>query len=150
MTCVIRLEAGINVEDRYLPPANDVWGKIRPTRGVCLHRGSAYPGRGVGKPPFRTRKAGGTHPTGILSCLFNFLVSDRTILWQNSMCHLPSAFSRWWTKRLMSSHLSAVSDNFYSLNLISWPLIDRSLFAVRVLLESTRCPLQYSSRTLCE
>ena len=33
-----------------------------PTRG-CLHRG------GLGRPPPRTRKTGGMHPTGMLSCI---------------------------------------------------------------------------------
>ena len=39
-------------------------------RGICLHRGSAS--GGMGRPP-RTRKAGSTYPTGMLSCFSIYL-----------------------------------------------------------------------------
>ena len=51
-------------------------------RGICiwgikdLHswgRGDLYPGGGLDRPPPGTRKAGGTHPTGILSCFLSAL-----------------------------------------------------------------------------
>ena len=81
---------------RYLPPANEVWGKVIFSQ-VCVknsvHRGSAWSwgggawsweGSGLGgvwsggvwsggvpggDPPGMATAAGGTHPTGMHSCL---------------------------------------------------------------------------------
>ena len=59
-----------------LPPANEVWGKVTFSQasvipfvhgGWCLHPG------GVGQTPPASgtiQRAGGTHPTGMHSCLF--------------------------------------------------------------------------------
>ena len=69
----------------FLPPANEVWGKVMfsqvfvyPRGGWSAYRGGGLPtGRkgsayeaGCWTPP-RSIKVGGTHPTGILSCYFN-------------------------------------------------------------------------------
>ena len=67
----------------YLPPANEVWSKVMFLHlcvilfreGVCL-QGGLHPG-GLGKsPPSDTTgygpRVGGTHPTGMHSCLANF------------------------------------------------------------------------------
>ena len=69
----------------FLPPANEVWGKVMflhlcVTTGICLQGGPAS-GWGVscmgglGRPPQNTwdttgygQQAGGTHPTGMNSC----------------------------------------------------------------------------------
>ena len=65
-----------------LPPAHKVWGKVRFSEmsvilltwgrgvslwGVCIQGG--LPTEGLGRPLPGTRKVGGTHPTGMLSCL---------------------------------------------------------------------------------
>ena len=49
-----------------LQPANEVAGKqcFYTLLPICLLRGVPHP-----PPPFRTRKAGGTHPTGMMSNL---------------------------------------------------------------------------------
>ena len=88
------------VGGEFLPPANEVWGKVMllhlsvcfmragvgvgfPTGGMSLQgKGILHPGgrglptRGKGSafgrlaraPHTKTRKAGRTHPTGMLSC----------------------------------------------------------------------------------
>ena len=72
-----------NNTNSLLPPANEVWGKVMFSQvfslstGGSAYRGSAWGGvrppcgrhpGGLGRPP-GTRKAGGTHPTGMLSFL---------------------------------------------------------------------------------
>ena len=60
---------------QYLPPVNEVWGKVmflhlyvilftRLGGVVCIH-GSLHPGDTTGYG----QRAGGTHPTGMHSCL---------------------------------------------------------------------------------
>ena len=62
-----------------LPPANGVWGKVMFSQVfVCLRGGGLHPTRGGGvclggcAYPLGTRKAGGAHPTGMLSCCRNY------------------------------------------------------------------------------
>ena len=58
----------------YLPPANEVWGKviflhlsvILFTGGGCLLPGGCL----VETPPGTATAAGGTHPAGMHSCLY--------------------------------------------------------------------------------
>ena len=60
-------EAGVSfkVISINLPPANEVWDKVMFWQVFVCPRGR---GEGTRASPSRTRKAGGTHPTGMLFC----------------------------------------------------------------------------------
>ena len=78
---------------RFLPPANEVWGKVmfymclsfcsqedgglprgggvlHPSGGDCIKGDGGLPSGGLGTPPIRTRKLGAAHPAGMLSCYY--------------------------------------------------------------------------------
>ena len=65
---------GLSVQFSSLTPANEVWGKVHDQHpGGGLHRGEGLhpvdlPLVGGWADPTATSKAGGTHPTGMLSC----------------------------------------------------------------------------------
>ena len=83
----------------FLPPANQVWGRVIFLHvSVILFTGGAasrvrglHPG-GLGRtpPPFGIRKASGTHPTGILSCLKKIHI----ITLKNKRIHNFTVFAR--------------------------------------------------------
>ena len=72
----------------YLPPANEVWGKVIFSQacvknpwsgGGAWSWGGAWSGGMFGDPPGTATAAGGTHPTGMHSCSLSNLFSNLSI-----------------------------------------------------------------------
>ena len=91
----------------FLPPVNEVWGKVMFLH-VSVHRGSASRVGGLltggvylrdlpiweGETPApRTKKAGGMHPTGMLPCNSRGQKIDLIFVVKSRFCHLLKSIS---------------------------------------------------------
>ena len=89
----------------FLPPANEVWGKVMllPASVILFTGGSAYRGSASGgSPPPRVtlntmgygQQAGSTHPTGMLSC---WKCKYLYLCWLQKWTLEPKKFTSTWT-----------------------------------------------------
>ena len=119
----------------FLPPANEVWGKVIFSVACVknsVHRGGGFLGR---YPPSGTvhagrygQQAGGTHPTGMHSCLKDILSCGnyRILLFSFSYEHLETC-----VKQVVSLLCSKDSEAVAKVDLLFFSVLSRIQFNLK-------------------